>query len=218
MRNRYEDYLKGKRVALVGPAPTVRTLSQKEHIDSYDVVVRINKALPVPETLWESCGTKTAVLYNCLDPASQGVLHIPYLSDTIDWLVCPYPPIHPYKGNIDRFKRQNDTRVDFCTFPKDYYCELSKAMNTRPNSGVLAILDILSCNIKELYITGITFFQGGYLKEYRTCSEEETFKTMKAHGNHRQEPQISFLKKTIQDDKRVKSDVFFAEVLKKHEI
>ena len=53
MHNRtdYKNFLKGKKVCLVGPSATIKNLSQKNKIDSYDVVVRINKALPVHDNL-----------------------------------------------------------------------------------------------------------------------------------------------------------------------
>ena len=86
-------------------------------------------------------------------------------------------------------------------------------MGTRPNTGVLAILDLLSAEIKQLYITGITFFKGGYIKEYRNYSEASVLKRMSEHGNHQQEPQIDFMKKILLDDNRVVIDKSLKEVL-----
>jgi hypothetical protein len=216
-REQYKKYLKDKRVCLVGPAACIKDLSQRELIDSYDVVVRINKALPVHEDLYESSGTKTNVLYNCLDPdpESGGHLYVGYLQQEIDWLVCPYPSIPPFNVNIQNFYNHNMNRLRFCTFEKEYYIKLSTTMGTRPNSGVLAILDLLSCEIKELYITGITFFKGGYAKEYRYHSEESVMERMRAHGNHLQEPQILFMKSALKNDKRIKMDIFLTEVIEK---
>jgi len=216
-REDYKTYLEGKRVCLVGPAFAIKDLSQKDLIDSYDVVVRINKALPVHENLYDSSGTKTNVLYNCLDtdPESGGHLHIGYLQEEIDWLVCPYPSIQPFSGNIQNFINCNMNRLKFCTFEKDYYIKLSSEMGTRPNSGVLAILDLLSCDIEELYITGITFFKGGYVKEYRYHNEESVMERMRSHGNHVQEPQILFMKNVLKNNDRVKMDIFLEEIVNK---
>jgi len=214
-REQYKTYLKGKTVCLVGPASSIKDLSQKDLIDSYDVVVRINKALPVHKNLHDSSGTKTNVLYNCLDPdpESGGHLHIGYLQEEIDWLICPYPSIQPFSSNIQNFINCNMDRLKFCTFEKEYYTKLASEMGTRPNSGVLAILDLLSCDIKELYITGITFFKGGYAKEYRYHNEESVMERMRAHGNHVQAPQISFMKTVLKNDDRVKMDMFLKEAL-----
>lgn len=214
-RKEYENYLKNKRVCIVGPSASIKELSQKEEIDSYDVVVRINKALPVRESLHDSSGTKTNVLYNCLDPdeESGGQLHIGYLEEEIDWLVCPYPNIHPFSINIQNFDASNMDRIKFCIFNEKYYNLIYSDMKTRPNSGVLAILDILSCDIKELYITGITFFKGGYVKEYRNHTEESVMKRMHLHGNHLQEPQISYMQEVLKNDTRVKMDKFLEQIV-----
>ena len=214
-RTEYKNFLKGKKVCLVGPSATIKNLSQKNKIDSYDVVVRINKALPVHDNLYDSSGTKTNVLYNCLDPdpESGGYLHIGFLEEQIDWLVCPYPCIFPFAININNFKNLNCDRIKFCSFEEKYYKELVTSMNTRPNSGVLAILDLLSCDIKELYITGITFFKSGYVKEYRYHTEESVMKRMKDHGNHHQEPQIAYMKHVLGNDSRVTMDKFLKEIV-----
>ena len=214
-RQKYKEYLKGKRVCIVGPAPTIKHLEQKEEIDSYDVVIRLNKALPVPESLFSSSGTKTNVLYNCLnpEPESGGTLHIGYLQEEVDWLVCPYPNILPFSIDIKNFIRNNQDRVSFCHFEEEYYAKIISEINTRPNTGLLTILDVLSCEIEELYITGITFFKGGYVDEYRYHTEESVMERMRQHGNHVQPPQISLFKKVLANDPRIKMDRFLEEVV-----
>jgi hypothetical protein len=67
-------------------------------------------------------------------------------------------------------------------------------------------MDLLSCEIKELFIIGITFFQGGYVKEYRDMNEQQALKLMDEHKNHKQEPQIELMKKVLENDSRVKID------------
>lgn len=216
-RKLYEDYLRQKRVCLVGPAPSLLEIKPEQGhlIDNYDIVVRINRSLPLSPNLSHFLGTKTNVLYNCLntDPEAGGFINIPYLEEEIEWLVCPYPSKPPFERDIEKFERQNNERINFTTFNLEKYKSLEKEMNTRPNSGVLAILDILSCEIEELYITGITFFKGGYIKEYRKYDEQQVLARMAAHGNHKQEPQIEYMKKILSSDNRVKMDKFLREII-----
>lgn len=216
-REEYKNYLSGKRVCLVGPAPSVKQVdpAQGSQIDDYDVVVRINKSLPVSEDLKEFAGTKTNVLYNSVDQvdASGGKLDIPFLEAEIDWLVSPYPSKQPFSGNIKNFVSKNRDRIKFTTFELDYYNDLELEMRTRPNSGVLAILDLLSCDISELYITGITFFKGGYVEGYRDQTEEEALKLMARSGHHRIPPQIDYMKGILSSDTRVKMDPFLEEII-----
>lgn len=216
-REEYKKYLSGKRVCLVGPAPSVKQVepAQGKQIDDYDVVVRINKSLPVPEDLQKFAGTKTDVLYNSVDQVEEsgGRLDIPFLEKEIDWLVSPYPSKHPFSINIKNFLNTNRDRLNFTTFELDQYNDLELKINTRPNSGVLAILDLLSCDISELYITGITFFKGGYVEGYRDQTEEEALKLMARSGYHRIPPQIDYMKGILSSDTRVKMDRFLEEII-----
>ena len=40
----------------------------------------------------------------------------------------------------------------------DYYCNVVSKVGTRINSGIGTIVDLLSYDIKKLYVTGFTFF------------------------------------------------------------
>lgn len=215
MHEKYRKYLKGKSVCLVGPAPSILEQEQGERIDSFDEVVRLNKALPLLKENEKYYGSKTTILYNCLnkDPESGGVLHIPYLEEEINWLVCPYPNKQPFSQDINYFKSINKNRINFSYFNLEYYNKLEGEMKTRPNTGVLAILDLLSAEIKQLYISGITFFKGGYIKEYRNYSEAGVLKRMSEHGNHQQEPQINFMRNVLLSDSRVVMDNSLKQIL-----
>ena len=90
---------------------------------------------------------------------------------------------------------------------------MEKKMNSRPNSGVGAILDLLSFDIKEIYITGFTLFQTNYSTDYRknvdniqgnTC--KLALARMKKSGHHNQEKTALVFKNNILTDKRVKYD------------
>jgi len=226
MKNRetYENFLRGKRVCLVGPAPTIKEIEgnlyknksdQVAKIESYDVIVRLNIALPVPSTLAEYTGEKADIIYNCMseDPESGGYLDINFLEDKISWIVSSLPPKPPFVYDIAIFNQRNNDRINFTTVPLDYFNSLEYQMKTRPNTGVVAILDILSCDIKELFITGMTFFRGGYVSEYRGYSEQEVLSRMSAHGNHRQEPQLEYMRKILSSDARVKMDKYLQDII-----
>lgn len=223
-RNEYEKFLKGKRVCLVGPAPTVKNIqhdpsvensTQVENIESYDLIVRLNKSLPMPDSLKEFVGERTNILYNCMspDPESGGYIDIDYLKPKIDWLVSSLPEKSPFTVDIRSFRARNRDRLNFTTPDLNYFNQVSKEMNTRPNTGVMAILDLLSCDIEELYITGITFFRGGYAREYRDYSEEQVMRRMATHGNHHQAPQIEYMKNILRNDSRVKMDKYLKEIV-----
>ena len=60
----YFDYLKDKRVIIVGPAGYMENSYRGEMIDKYDVIVRMNLASPVPPERYKDIGSRTDVLYH----------------------------------------------------------------------------------------------------------------------------------------------------------
>lgn len=211
----YSDFLKDKRVVIVGPAPSIIGSQQGKSIDDYDVVVRINKALPVPKTLYSDIGSKTDVLYNCLNPAPDcgGPHEIDLWARSTKWVCSPYPEIYPFDKDIRSFNSKFNNEFNFRIFDKSYYQELVSKLNCRPNSGILAILDILSFNPKEVYVTGFTFFRGGFYKEYRNITEEQINNKMSKVGAHKQEPQINLVKEIYKSDSRFRVDSSLKEIL-----
>ncbi|GAG30323.1 unnamed protein product, partial [marine sediment metagenome] len=46
---KYSEFLKDKRVCIAGPSPDIEGSGYGDKIDSYDIVVRINKGYLLPE-------------------------------------------------------------------------------------------------------------------------------------------------------------------------
>ena len=63
----FHSYLDNKTVALVGPAESIYGTNKGHVIDKFDIVVRLNKSVPLPENLQADIGTKTDILYNSLN-------------------------------------------------------------------------------------------------------------------------------------------------------
>lgn len=222
-RELYEEFLADKSVCIVGPSPSMKDISnsyfrdkedQVATIESYDVVVRMNKSLPIPESLQPFIGKRTDVLYNCMTPVENKTLYnIPLLNKEIKWLVSSMPAKPPQLMDIYRFLSVNQETINFTVPRTEYWDKIEKIMQTRPNTGVWAILDLLSCRIKELYITGITFFKGGYLKEYKDFNEQQALEYLEKDGCHKQPPQIEYMKKILTSDKRVKMDRHLEKII-----
>jgi hypothetical protein len=222
-RDKYIEYLRGKRVVIVGPAPTIVGSQQKDLINSFDVVVRLNKAVPMPETLLADIGTRTDVLYNCMNPSEEcgGQLNVKDLrKHGVKFLVSPYAPIITTDKRYIRFKTDiynylTHNPVDDLSISHIdpvYFKQLLKIMKL-PNTGVNAILDLLAADISELYITGFTFFKGGYYKEYRRYNEKEVLERMDKYGLHDQEKQMIHMKEVLLNDNRVKMDKNLMEIV-----
>ena len=213
----YREYLKDKKVCIVGPAPSIIGSNQKDLIESYDTVVRLHKSIPVPEERVIDVGLRTDIFYHCMNqlPLVGGPIDFAYLQNAIEFIASPYPNIVPFNRDIAHFNKMNKGKLKTHIINKDLYLKFSKEMNTRPNSGTSAIIDLLSFDIAELYITGFTFFKGGYDKTYRNQSEEQVMAHINSDKTHDIVPQIKYLKKLFETDPRLKGDKKLMEIINK---
>jgi hypothetical protein len=81
---------------------------------------------------------------------------------------------------------------------------LKEATKTRPNTGFLAIFDILACKPKSLTIHGFTFYLDGFIKgskagveKEKNCTEEEFALMALNSKRHKQENMWIFAKKVL---------------------
>ena len=199
MDKEYARFLNNKSVAIVGPARSIRGSRGGKFIDSHDVVVRLNRALPIPNSLKKDIGSKIDILYNCLkeDDRNGGDINIQlWKKSGVRFVSSPYPILNFSKNDIRTFLKKNKNSLKFHKFPILQYRMLEKELKTRPNTGFLAIIDLLSYNIKSLYVTGITFGIDGYYKEYSDISLKE-YSKMANGKNHKQQPQFLYIKNKI---------------------
>ena len=88
----FKNYVRNKKVAIIGPAPSVKDQENGHFIESeYDIIIRINKQWKHAPELDKYIGKRTDILYNCLDYRDDcgGEMDIDYLANKIKFLVCP---------------------------------------------------------------------------------------------------------------------------------
>ena len=226
VRNKLSSYLKGKRVVLVGPAPSVIDSAQAALIDSYDVVVRLNKALPIPKDLQKDIGTRCDILYNCMNPSDDcgGTININTLNKYgVKFLVGAYPPVDSVgttklrikTDNLSFYNKNRNNWRSFCYTDKTHFLSLWKLMRL-PNTGTMAILDLLRFDIKELYITGITFFKVGYIRSYRDYDEKGIMNHLKKFNLHNPNKQLDYACGRLLKEPRVTMDNTLTSILTQH--
>ena len=220
----YSLFLKNKKVAVVGPSKSaLYTENNGLKIDSYDVVVRINQGLDLIELNKNFFGTKVNILYNSLDysPDSGGIIHSPKLLNYgIKYICSPYAEYEKFHNSHiysnDSFL--NASLHDYFSIrfiKKDLYDSIKYGANSRVNSGLGTIVDILSFDISELYITGIDFYRSSYINGYtpsrnrnNTKQEIETeleINQYNDHLHHNPDRQYLFFKNNlIANDPRIK--------------
>jgi hypothetical protein len=223
----YEDFFSNKKVAIIGPSPSVRNNENGEFIESnYDIIVRINKQWEHDIELNKYIGERTDVLYNCISmcPESGGIIDTNYVIEHgIKYIISSIKYCYNDKQQRDKlfhdenrlnqhvfFHLNNNGLVPFGIVDSSKYTKWDTDAGTRINTGLIAILDILHMDVKEVYVKGFTFFKDGYLNNYRSIvngkpvneqnSNIEVNKFMKKCGNHDQRKQWSMFKKMLKDE------------------
>jgi hypothetical protein len=202
-----------KRVVLVGPAPYLMGRGKGELIDSYDVVCRINTAGPIDSV--EDYGYRTDVIFHNCNCFLMGQFRKSLLRDTkrTSNVKCVIHPQDEFgsdgQNSIKCFNDLNkEFNLPFYHVPKEFVDKFQFEGMTGPlNTGYISLLFLLYQNMKELFLTGFTFFQQGdkykdiYYKEYYTNDgffqgAPESFKGI----GHNQTPQINYLKEVLLKD------------------
>jgi hypothetical protein len=212
----FEDFVYNKRVILVGPSSHVLENPSGEWIERFDIIIRLNKSLPIMPELYPFIGRRTDILYNNLNvsdyPGENKIDIEMFLRSGIRHLVSPYPPIDPFQGDIINFIKMNKGIIPFRHIDLNYYRKIENKLGTRPNTGICAIADILNFKIKELYVTGISFFKKNYYKQYRNISKTDLLNVAN-NSIHTQKPQKIFLRSLYLNDDRVKVDNLLKGIL-----
>lgn len=213
----FRKFVENKTIALVGPAESILGTKKGNLIDKFDIVVRLNKSLPLPENLAEDIGTKTTILYNSLnttDFPGENKFQGSFLKKhNIQYLCCPYPLENDFfKNDILNYIKRNKFSMPFKTINNKLYKSIENSIRTRPFTGTCAIYELLNYNIKYIYISGLDFYSTKYYKSYRKISKEQ-LKKNRNNFYHKSEPQINLLKHMSLFDERIILDSFLDKLL-----
>jgi hypothetical protein len=232
------NFFKGKRVAIIAPSPSVRETPNGDEIDKYDIIIRVNKNWQYSPDLNKYVGTRTDIVYNCInpDPECGGSINFDYVKSNLKYIAISIPILNNQQhrdslfhnnnmvNKYRQFVANNNNRVKYYIVNTNLYNMYDNILKSRPNTGFMAILDILSYDIKELYIKGFTFFKDGYLSNYRNTvfgkktdeksSAVDVNNVMRQHGDHNIERQIYLFKHIYQKNRhRIKIDPAMKRIL-----
>lgn len=208
VKKEYADYLKGKRVVVVGPCPHMAGSNYGKLIDSYDIVVRVSKGYESVDAFPKDFGERIDVVYQTMfsQRGSGTTMPLERLKKKMTW-VCASFPDKKHKPMIKEFIEFNRDRVKMHIMDKPYWEKLVTKAGI-PQVGTSAIFDLLQYDIAELYITGITFYQVTgddgiyYYIGYVRKPKDARFKTTK-HSPHKA---FKYFKEVYKKDKRIKCD------------
>lgn len=219
--NQYEKifakYVENKSVVIVGPAQSILNTNNGHIIDKFDIVIRLNKSLPLPEHLKNDIGTKTDIIYNSLNrtdyPGQNNLDTNLYKNHGVSFVCSSYPFNHTtFHDDIASYVYKYRFDIPLKVMNDGKFRNFENSLKTRPYTGTCAIMDLLSYPIKHLYITGLDFYETKYYSEYRKISKT-TQKYNKNSAIHQSKPQLDYLKNASLFDNRILLDSFLDNLL-----
>ena len=209
---RYADLMRGRRVAIVGPADTLVGRGQGTLIDSYDIVVRINGLWPVRPTLVQDYGSRTDVLYHCCNgEAPIANLRVRGF-ETLQFVWYEINAESPMLVELCR-----DRRVPVCCYDESRKA-LMRRLRTRPNTGTLAITHLLTTELAELHVTGFSFYSTRYYEGYLGTGAHWKYwlwrRPRSRIGTHKFPQQRRHFRMTYEADPRLTVDPILKELMK----
>lgn len=235
MMSALQQLVNDKNVIVVGPSPHLEGAGMGEFIDSFDIICRLNEVFPTG--MEKDYGSRTDIVFWNLATAAmkdlkQMIKEEAERTKSIKLVVCPRHSEHvePYHlKNIDSnnnvFKNYKSLNIqnDFFHIGDDENQRLEKEIGCHPTTGTLALCMLMQCELKNLHISGMSFYQT------KTRYNKATQKSLTNANNgvtpafcfsppgHDIGKEIQFLKKQIIDYKYLKcekmsGDYFFEKI------
>jgi len=213
----FTQYVSGKYIALVGPAQSIIDTNKGDVIDKFDIIVRLNKSLPLPAGLKKDIGSRTDIVYNSLNttdfPGENNLNPRLYKKYGVSFMCSSYPFNHQiFKQDILNYVYKYKFEIPLKVMEDSKFKNFENALHTRPFTGTCAIMDLLSYPIKYLYITGLDFYQTKYYSEYRHISKDR-LKSTRNGTIHQSKPQLDYLKNISLFDDRIILDAYLDKLL-----
>lgn len=227
--NDFSEYVKDKKIIIVGPSKFLEGKKRGKAIDSYDVIIRLNNNYPIylNRRVQQDVGTRTDILYHTgaikkvLELASKKYkISKSYLleADRIKFFVSKRDPIkgsQSEKKYISDFMNIFREDIKVITIHKEFLLNLRKRLkNTDPNMSTISFAHLKKFKFKSCKIIGCDFYSTGYNKSYFLPNtlkfDYKKKKLVRKDGKKRRKPkiphnikiQIKFLLELLKDDKR----------------
>lgn len=206
----------GKRVAVIGPSPSLFRASQVEKLEAYDLVVRLNKAVPVRENVQEVTGSRTDILVHNLRVKEAEAFGAEALPQPELWrehgVKCvlgsmPKWSTEGYQAATS-FLRSDHQPMHVAWPSLKQVSMWSKGIGVRPTTGLVAILWMLEAQAAEVYVTGLTFMRDGYQADYnRSITDIEKARAFhRDQGVHDPDLEFAYFVRHVADDPRITYD------------
>ncbi|SRR5690554_685100 len=176
-----EKWFESKSVAIVGGADSVLYEENGQYIDSFDVVVRINKGVETIEKQSKHVGTRTDFLFHSFyekegDTGSSPITLELWQDKGVKEIIFANNMYASSYGraNLNFFLRKQNNKNSFCQLPLFLFKKIASTVKPfGPTTGYTAIIAIHSCRPSKIYLTGFTFFRTPSNALYRVNNIEQ---------------------------------------------
>lgn len=213
----YLQSLYHKSVIIVGPAGYLKGQGKGPWIDTFDLVVRVNHAIPI--AFPEDYGSRTDILYHILshrNPEVSGKSLIDrgevqeWKKAGVKWLVSRHSATSRRVREVGPII---NSHLPWCCMHHSFYEGTKRAIGEKsPNTGIAAILHLLSVPIRSLNVVGFDLYASGVYPGYGDVGEGESALQINDRW-HSKNAQVEYLKKVLRRDNRLKIDENLKEVL-----
>lgn len=181
----------GKRVAIIGAADTAFKEPNGDYIESFDLVVRVNKAIQSWKPEYEAyLGRRTDVLFHSFfenDYSGGGPVDFDLFREFgVKYPVNPNRNLKGAIAHLNFYKRHLTPSQTYILDAHNHKLIKEKLNTWTPTVGFSALASLLNSPCKEVFITGFTFFKTPYAKGYRDqfLSQEANAAHIKEQGLH----------------------------------
>jgi hypothetical protein len=229
----FKDLIRNKKVAVVGPAAYLSGSGYGEQIDAHDIVVRLNRGIELVKDHRPDIGAKTDILYSCLieKPANAGKLNPRQLREEHNIKYLCAPPESTYQGiststtfhhlvdprTVNEIRKYMPIRI----IDHLFHTILAEKVMCRPNTGFLAIYDLLRHEPETLSVYGFSFYLDGFIpgckegvQEEQNKNEDQFAEQCFTSKRHIQKNMWTFAKQTLLGHERINLDPVFSKILK----
>lgn len=177
---RLKNLIKGKRVAIIGPADYVNKELGEEHgkylDESFDIVIRLNNLIHIENKEMEKYyGSKYNIIFSSFwnlpsdlkseDNPDRFLNKKTYENINEKTILFECYNRNMFQNIYNKYKKTIDTaNIFYGNSSRDFYIETINYMNSienvksTPTTGMLAIIMILLMEPKKIYVSGITSY------------------------------------------------------------
>lgn len=169
-----------KRIAVVGPAAPLEGTHVQLDASQFDYLIVMNRLLhSKPENVFGAPAIGKVLFHNLEETGERSAGNLSknaLFEEHVKYVVFPHAT---YLGVGGKFYRASNTLskfgVELKVLPFSFYNELVEDLGGyAPTTGLAAIAYLLRCPVHSVSISGFTFFQTGYQKEYNNSLEANT--------------------------------------------